>query len=171
LFGPKWNGAILPFQILVVYGMARCLWADPLEALGRFDLSTWLALVASLIGVFAIYFGLHYGLVGIAWAVLVVVGGAHVGALYLESKLWVRLVEGLRNAAAYLLVAGGGIGVALFVHYLCASWVSDRPDLLALGSATTVFAVYGIVFWKHALKLVMMLVAKNTRESGAACAG
>ena len=80
-------------------------------------------------------------------------------------------MEGLRNAAAYLFVAGGGIGVALSVHYLCARWVSDRADLLALVSATTVFAVYGIVFWKHALKLVMMLVAKDTREPGAACAG
>ena len=171
LFGPKWNDAILPFQILVVYGMVRSLWVNPLEALGRFDLMTWLALVTSVVEVFAIYVGLHYGVVGVAWAVLVVVGGAHVGKLYLGSKLRVRLVEGFRNAAAYLVAAGAGMGVALSVHYLCARWVSDRADLLALVSATAVFAVYGTVFRKHALKLVMMLLAKDVRKSGAAFAG
>ena len=160
LLGSRWNGAIVPFQILVVYGAVRCLWADPLGALGRFDLSTWLALPTSIIGVFAIYAGLHNGIVGVAWAVLVVVGGTHVAALYIASRSREKLVHGLRNAAPHFLAAGGSMAVALLVRYLCARLTGDRPALLALVSITTIFAVYGLIFRRHALDLSLMLMCK-----------
>ncbi len=164
LLGSKWNGAIVPFQILVVYGAVRCLWADPLGALGRFDLSTWLALPTSVVGVFAIYAGLHNGIVGVAWAVLVVVGGTHVAALYIGSRSGEKLAQGLRNAAPHLLAAGSGMAVALLVRYVCARLTGDRPALLALVSITTIFGVYGLIFRRHALDLAMTLMDKAPRS-------
>jgi O-antigen/teichoic acid export membrane protein len=158
LFGSKWNDAVLPFQILAVYGMVRCLWTDPFAALGRFDLSTWLALVTSMLGIFGIYVGLHYGIAGVAWAVLIVVGGAHVAALYIVSKSGARLMEGVRNAAPYLVTAVGATVFALCIRYLFVRWISDRKELLALITITAVFAVYGMVFRQRLRHLVTALM-------------
>ena len=37
LFGPKWLSAIVPFQILAVYGAFRCVWMDPFACSGNFQ--------------------------------------------------------------------------------------------------------------------------------------
>lgn len=157
LFGQKWNGAILPFQILSVYVIVRALWADPFAAQGRFDLGTWLALGTCVVGILGIYVGLQYGIAGVAWAVLIVVGGAHIGALYVASGSVARVVAGLRYAAPYLVTAGGGVVLAFGVRYLCAKWVSDRKELLALLTTTTVFGVYGAIFRRPVRDLVTAL--------------
>jgi PST family polysaccharide transporter len=159
LFGSKWNASILPFQILAAYGIVRCLWVDPFAALGRFDLSTWLALVISVLGSLAIYVGLYYyGTVGVASAVLIFVGGAHFAALYVASGSGKRLVEGLRNAAPYLVTAISATVFALCIRYLFVRWISDRKELLALITITAVFAVYGMVFRQRLRHLVTALM-------------
>ncbi|MEZ8222133.1 Membrane protein involved in the export of O-antigen and teichoic acid [Candidatus Fervidibacteria bacterium JGI MDM2 JNZ-1-D12] len=167
LFGPKWSDAILPFQILSVYVIVRALWVDPFAALGRFDLSTWLALGTCVLGILGIYVGLQYGIVGVAWAVLIVVGGAHIGALYVVSRSVARVVAGLRNAAPYLATASAAAVLALGARYLCVQWVGDRKELLVLLTITTVFTVYGIIFRRHVHDLVAALTGRATRGAEA----
>ncbi len=161
LFGSKWNDAILPFQIIAVYAGVRCLWTDPFGALGRFDLSFWLGAATTVLSFFGIYLGTRYGLAGVAWAVLVVVGGSHVAALYVGSKSTARLVEGLRNAAPYFLTATVAALVGLGARHLCMTWVSSRKELLALVTTTTVFAVYVLVFRRHLHRLATALVVRT----------
>lgn len=162
LFGPKWVSAIVPFQILAVYGAVRCVWMDPFSALGKFRLSCFLALATLCTSAAGIYIALPYGKAGVAFAVLITVGAAHVATLLVVSqslRLWFR---GLRNAAPYFLTAAVATMVAALVRRGFASEISDRKELLALVSLTTLFAIYGAVFYKQLMEYFRTIMTKQT---------
>ncbi len=149
LFGPKWLSAIVPFQILAVYGGIRCVWMDPFNCAGKFQPAFWLGAATLLTAAAAIYLALPYGKNGVAVAVLIVVGTSHVSTLFIASrslKMWFR---GLRNAAPYFLGAAAAAVLAEGARIGFASAVSRRRELLALVSLTTLFVVYGAVFYKE----------------------
>jgi hypothetical protein len=128
-------------------------------------LSFWLGAATTVLSFFGIYLGTRYGLAGVAWAVLIVVGGSHVAALYVGSKSSARLLEGLRNADPYFLTAAVAALVGLGARHLCRTWVSSRKELLALVSSTTVFAVYVLVFRRHLHRLATALVVRTAPVS------
>jgi O-antigen/teichoic acid export membrane protein len=149
LFGPKWISAIVPFQILAVYGAVRCIWMEPFGSWGKFKPAFWLALGTLFLSALGIYLALPYGKNGVAVAVLVTVGAAHVSALLVVSRslqIWIR---GLPNAAPYFLWAAVAALAAEAVRYGFAAAVSQRRELLALVSLTTLFGIYGAVFYKE----------------------
>lgn len=164
LFGSKWNSAILPFQIIALYGIVRCLWVDPFSALGNFKLSFWFGLIANILCFVGIYLGLHYGIIGVAWAVLIVIGCVHILALYVGSNSIARFFEGIKNAIPFLLGAVSATLVAVFVRHLFLFFVSDRKELLVLVSTVTLFLVYGIVFKRYLLEIFALITKRVSRE-------
>ncbi|MGC1188523.1 MAG: lipopolysaccharide biosynthesis protein [Candidatus Acidiferrales bacterium] len=149
LFGPKWVSAIVPFQILAVYGAVRGLWIDPFGALGKFRPSCFLATGTLVLSGLGIYVALPYGTNGVAVAVLITVGASHIAALYIASGSFRTLFRGFRNAAPYVLTAVAGGFLAELVRRGFAFEVSSRRELLALVSLTTLFGIYGAVFYRE----------------------
>ena len=73
VYGPKWNAAALPLQILSLIGISQCI-IRPSRAvtaarnwLGR---ELWLQIESTLIIAVGCLIGLRWGIVGVAWAML-----------------------------------------------------------------------------------------------------
>ena len=115
LFGPQWASAVAPFQILAIYGAIRGIWMEPFCALGKFRAFFWMGLATFLLAALAIYVALPYGKIGVAIAVLITVGPAHIASLYIASGSLTIWVRGLRNSAPYFLTAAAAALLAI-VH-------------------------------------------------------
>jgi len=166
LFGPKWTSAIIPFQILAVYGAIRGLWMDPFGSLGKFQQGFWTGFAALLLSGLAIYLALPYGKVGVALAVLVAVGATHLVALYVVSgslEIWLR---GFRNSMPYFLTALVAAALGAGARYAFALTVSYRKELLALVSLTTLFGFYGAIFSKQLWRYLFMMMGSQTARIG-----
>ena len=161
IFGPKWNNAILPFQILAVYGMIRCLWIDPFGALGDFKSSFWLSLVTFILSFFGILIGLQFGIVGVAMAILIIVGGAHILALYIASNSLSRFLAGLKNATPYLLTSLGTALIAFFIRCIFLGVIGDVKAVLFASSMLTIFGIYVFVF-RNKLREIFILIRNKT---------
>jgi PST family polysaccharide transporter len=162
LFGPKWTSAIVPFQILAVYGAIRGLWMDPFSSLAKFQKGFWTGLTALVISCLMIRLALPYGKAGVALAVLVAVGAMHICSLYIVSgslEVWLR---GLRNSAPYFFAAAAASAVAGGARYGFYLTVSHQRVLLALVSLTTLFGIYGAVFYKQLRQYLRMMMAGQT---------
>lgn len=158
VFGAKWNEAILPFQIIAFYVMVRCLWSDPFAALGRFDLSLYLGLITLIFNFFGILIGIKYGIVGVAIAILMIMGGSHLIALYVVSKSFHLVIEGFKNALPYFLAAFGGALIALGLRYFILVHISENKILLTSVPISTVFIMYFIFFKDQIIKIFRMVV-------------
>jgi O-antigen/teichoic acid export membrane protein len=162
LFGPKWTSAILPFQILAVYGAIRGLWMDPFGSWGKFRSSFWTGLTGLLLSGVGIYFALPYGKTGVALAVLFTVGATNMANLYVVSRsleIWLR---GVRNAAPYFLTAAAATAVAAGARYGFSRTISHQKELLTLVSLTTLFGIYGAVFYKQLRSYLSLIMSKQT---------
>ena len=160
VFGAKWNEAILPFQIIAFYVMVRCLWSDPFLALGRFDLSLYLGLITLIFNFFGILIGIKYGIVGVAIAILIVMGGSHLTSIYVVSKSFNRVVEGFKNALPYFLAAFCGALIALGLRHFVLMHISENKILLTLISGSTIFVVYFIFFKDQVIKIFKTVLIK-----------
>jgi teichuronic acid exporter len=161
LFGPKWTSAIVPFQILAVYGAIRGLWMDPFSSLGKFQPGFWMGLTALLFSGVAIYLALPYGKTGVALAVLVTVGATHMAGLYVVSRSLQTWLRGFRNSAPYFLTAAAAAAAAAGVRYGFSLTISHRKELLALVSLTTLFGIYGAVFYKQLRSHFSLMMSKQ----------
>src|SRR5437867_2381390 len=115
VFGPKWNAAIVPVEALALYAAFRSVGIGPVDAykgIGRPRLALWLS-VARLAAVLpALLIATTYGIVGVAWAQVVV---ALLLALLMQAVASVvlhipamRLVKAV--APAVWLGAGTAVG-------------------------------------------------------------
>ncbi len=157
IFGTKWNDAIVPFQILAIYAMVRCFWIDPFGALGNFKSSFLVGLMTCILSIGGIYFGLKYGIIGVAVAVLILVGGAHILALYIASSSLNRLLSGLKSVTPYLLISVGATFIAVVARHLLISFIGDSGWLLFLVSTATIFGIYIFVF-KDKLRDIFIVI-------------
>lgn len=164
LFGPKWQSAIVPFQVLAVYGAIRGLWMDPFSSLGKFRQSCWLGVCTLLLSGLGIYAALPYGSTGVAVAVLITVGSFHLASLLVASRSIRIWVQGLRNSAPYFSAAFGAAIVAFLVRHEFASIVSDRKELLALVSLTTLMTIYCAAFYKELRLYVRTTMIKQVER-------
>jgi len=161
LFGPKWTSAIVPFQILAIYGAIRGLWMDPFSSLGKFQPCFWTALVALSLSGAAIYLAIPFGKTGVALAVLVAVGATHMAGLYVVSRslgIWLR---GFRNSAPYFLAATAATAAAAGTRYGFSQTISHNKELLVLVSLTTLFGIYGAVFHKQLRRNLSLMMSKQ----------
>ncbi len=156
VFGPRWNAAIIPFQILALYGVIRGMWIDPLAALGRFDLSFGLAVAsaaASLLGILAaVRAGL--GTSGVAWVVLIVGAVSQLGALLLATRSWRKWFEGIRMVSPFIAVGACSALAALGLRRLYLSWFGYQGTPIVLLTLLTVFGIYAVVFRSYLRELL-----------------
>lgn len=161
LFGEKWNGAILPFQIFLLYGLLRCFFSDPFGATGRFGLSFIYGIVVLILSFFGISFGLKYGIVGAAIAILFVVGFSHLFALVVVSKSPSKLFRGILGALPYVGVSiVAGILASLFRSFLFTAGI-DNELILAASSIMMVFLIYFLVFRKDLNRTIVTVLGSK----------
>jgi O-antigen/teichoic acid export membrane protein len=161
LFGSKWTSAIVPFQILAIYGAIRGLWVDPFGSLGKFQSCFWTALVALLLSGAAIYLAIPYGKTGVALAVLVAVGATHMAGLYVVSRSFGIWLRGFRNSAPYFLAATAATVAAAGTRYGFSQTISHNKELLVLVSLTTLFGIYGAIFHKQLRRNLSLMMSKQ----------
>ncbi|MBI2996193.1 MAG: lipopolysaccharide biosynthesis protein [Candidatus Melainabacteria bacterium] len=157
LFGEKWNDAVMPFQILVVYGMVRCIWIDPFSASGKFNLSFKLGIVTLFFSVLGIFIGANFGIIGVATSVLFILGSSHLVALYLVSKSGHRVLTGLLGAAPYFVLAFFISIITFFVRNYFMFYISSRRELLVLVSVFTVLIIYLLIYRKNFMKIILSI--------------
>lgn len=167
-FGAKWDAAIVPFQILAVYGAIRCLWIDPFGAMGIFRLNFWMAIVTLAISALGIGLVVRYGIVGVAWAVLVLVGGAHLSGLYIATGSVRKTIEAFRGAAPYFTLAAVAAILAMAVRHQLAYTIGNRSIALSLVSTATVCGVYGGTLQRELRTYIRALKGNSAGET---CAG
>ena len=103
VFGSQWEPAVLPFQVLLLFGLTRTLYPDALTPLGRPDLVLRLGLYTLPFLFLGIFIGLNFGVVGVAVGMSLTLGLAPMAFLpYITSYLgihWFHVVRGFMPAA------------------------------------------------------------------------
>lgn len=168
LFGPKWASAIVPFQILAVYGAVRGLWLDPLSALGRFDRSFWLAVGTLCASAIAIRVTIRYGTPGVAWAMVATEFIAQIASFWMATRSWRRVGQGLATSLPYFTVAGGAALFAWATRHAAHMLIGDHRFILAGISISTVAVIYALIFWKHLLTLRSSFTNRTEKVPGSA---
>lgn len=164
LFGAKWNEAILPFQILSIYALVRCMWADPFSSLGKFKSGFYFGLITLTLSFFSIYFiGLKFGIVGVAFVVLFLIGAVHIGALLVASHSFGKLICGIKNAFPYIIVALCASIVAYLIKYFIIQNIWSSRLLGIFVFIFIEFLIYGLVFRKNLSEFVAVF-AENKKE-------
>jgi O-antigen/teichoic acid export membrane protein len=162
VLGAKWEPSVVPFQILSLYAAAKCLWMDPFLSLGNFRLSCLTGVFAVIIVGGAIAFGLRFGLVGVAFAMLSTQVAYQVASLFLVSRSWRLVANMLRLSIPYLfggaLAASFGLGIWHFAP--AGTPVTRLPiDLLALAAFA---ATYALLFRRDLGTTLRQLLDRRT---------
>lgn len=148
LFGEKWTGATTVLRILAIWAGIRTL-GNPVGTLllgmGRANLSLKWNIFQLFLVPPTIWLGSHYGLNGIAWALLIVVS-------LIILLMWYFLVRPLCNAGlleyldacfrAFLIAA-----FAIIPAYLLGKKIDD-PILCLLAAIVTAAPVYAVLSYK-----------------------
>jgi O-antigen/teichoic acid export membrane protein len=160
VFGSKWNGAVFPFQIITIYGAIRCLWVDPIGALGRFKLGFFLGLGILALSVVSIRDGIRYGAHGVSFAVLGVGCVAQITSLFLAGRSWRLVRQSLGNSLPHFAVAAAAALVATLIRHAALGLIGDQKPVMTFLSASVVVVLYTLAFRKSLFKL--MSHATNT---------
>ena len=159
LFGPRWIGAVFPFQIIAIYGAVRCLWVEPIGALGRFKLGLFLGVGALTLSAVAIRVGIRYGTHGVAFAVLGVGCVTQIASLWLAGRSWHRVQQNLANSLPHFAVASGAAAVAILFRHFMLGWLGDQKLAMTFLTVSVVLALYAVVFQKSLFRLISHALA------------
>jgi O-antigen/teichoic acid export membrane protein len=96
VLGPQWDAVVLPLRILCIYAAfysCQVLIGHLLMWTGRFRANMWCSVLAAVLLPIAFYVGARWGLVGVAWAWVVVFPLANVPAFVIafraiEGNVW-----------------------------------------------------------------------------------
>ena len=133
LLGLAWMPVEPVFRVLLLLGLVQCL-GNPLDslilALGKAKLSFWFNVFALGLYAIAIPLGSHFGMLGIAYALLIACAGVMVPAdLWLRWKV-ARMLPG-EYARAWLPFLALGL-ISAGVMALLAQFLTNWPQPLAL---------------------------------------
>ena len=149
MLGAAWMPAEPVFRALVLLGLIQCL-GNPLDslllALGKAKLAFWFNVLALGLYAVAIPLGSHFGLAGIAYAML-----AACGLVMVPADLWLRWALARMTpgeyAKAWLPFLGMGLAAAALVSGL-APFLAGWPDAAALGTLALAGAsVFLLMAW------------------------
>jgi O-antigen/teichoic acid export membrane protein len=154
LFGPRWIAAVFPFQVIAVYGAVRCLWVEPIGALGRFKLGLFLGLGALALSAVSIRAGIRYGTHGVSFAVLAVGCVTQIASLWLAGRSWHRVQQNLGNSLPHFVVAAGAAAVATLVRHVMFGLLGDQKLAMTFLTVSIVLALYALVFQKSLFRLM-----------------
>jgi O-antigen/teichoic acid export membrane protein len=150
LLGPQWDGVVDPFRVLAL-GMLlqnnNKIGDSLARALGAVYRRAWRQILYALLVVGGAYVGQHWGVVGVAWGVLLAIAVNFGLMTHLSLRLtgmdWLELwkahLPGLRVAVLSSLLLWGSAVVLK-------SWVSSAVLILVAGLGTTA-ACTAAVIW------------------------
>lgn len=130
VYGDKWREAIVLLQLLCFAGMAQSVYNTAtwiFLSQGRTDILFRLGVYATIVRATSVLIGLHWGLVGVAWAYVL---GSYLFILYPTWSSAGRLVnlgfgELLENIGRPLACAAAmGILIWISDHWIFGSWVA-----------------------------------------------
>ncbi len=163
LLGSVWMPAVPVFRALVLLGLLQCL-GNPLDslllALGKAKLAFWFNVLALSLYAIAIPIGAHFGLVGIAYALLAACAGVLVPAdLWMRWSI-ARMTPGEYTEAWMAFLGMGTVSAALIfglLHFL--QGCPDLEVLVLITLAGTASYLAMAFLWKRPflLKLSRML--------------
>jgi PST family polysaccharide transporter len=180
VFGPEWEAAIVPMQILALASILRAVLSvggGVVLARGRADWALRWSIVttALLIGGFAV--GLQWGINGVAWSYLLVGFPLAVTQVLLIRRLipytFVGYLAAMAPAAAGALAMTG-------VWWIVMRSLDDRLGsfaLLTIGSVATLVVFAGVVrvFWadvaREQIDFVRLMMRRGLSVSGSAASG
>ena len=172
-YGQQWRGAIDITQLLCFAGLAQSVYNTAswiLLSRGRPDLLFRLGILSMVVRVSGVLIGLHWGLVGIAWAYVI---GGYVFLLYptvflAGNLIDLRFGEFLKNVAAPFYCAA----IMAVAIWLSDQWLfAGRSEWLRLlfhvaaGSAVYGFLVtrLNLEAWQDTRILILETVGRRNR--------
>lgn len=166
-YGPKWIDAVLPFQILCLFGLSRTInspTSSLFNVMGRPDLVFKFGLIFAPLFLFSVYVGSYVGLIGVALATTItrVLGSFVLIGLAIKlietrwSEIWNKLKFILFTSLATLIVFG------MIFHFFAWSgfvWL----ELFAVPLAVYVnLLFYRILFPKHFFAFIDSVLTEMT---------
>jgi O-antigen/teichoic acid export membrane protein len=149
--GPKYDASIELLQILSLAGLAFAISSPAgslIMACGRADVGFYLNVLRTSLVLAGIWIGSHWGLTGIAWSIVIVVG-----VIMFPVHAWVRWrLVGMRLGefmdTLMPFVWGSLAAAAVCAAGHLAPWPNAGVELLVLAAAAC--AVYGGLLWYRA---------------------
>ncbi|HXV13470.1 MAG TPA: MOP flippase family protein [Candidatus Krumholzibacteria bacterium] len=149
--GPRYETTVALLQILWIAGMAFAITSPVgtlLLACGRADIGFWINVVRTTLVIVSVFVGARWGVVGIAWALVVVVV-----AVMFPAQAYVRwLVVGMgwgefvSRLTPFLAAASVAAAVCILARRVIA-WPSDLVELVVM--LPVAGAVYlGLLWWR-----------------------
>jgi O-antigen/teichoic acid export membrane protein len=167
LYGSRWTPAAPLLSVLAIAGMfwpLHVLNLAAIGALGRSDLVFKLEIIKRVVSIPLIVAGSFYGVLAVAWAVLVSsVFGVIVNTWYSHKLLNYGVLAQLRDQSATLLLSA----IAAAVAWLASHWLAHAPLALAVAVLAAATAYLGgaalgkIVAWRELLEVVHAMLSRT----------
>lgn len=161
VFGDKWRNAIQIVQLLCLAGMVQSVYNTAgwiYLSRGRPDMLFRLSVYALFIRVAGVLIGMHWGILGIAWAYVLGVYGCVLYPTWAAAGrlIGLRFVEILKNVIGVLFC---GMGMAIVV------WLVDRLLLLeqARSLRLAVGFIVGMVIYAFLIRLFRLQAWNDIR--------
>lgn len=166
LLGKGWDPSVTVFQILVFLGILYSL-GNPIGSLllakGRADIGFWMNVYSLGIIVVAIWTGSHWGINGVAWALLL----STMLAL-LPVDFWVRWYLTRMRPAEFVKSFAPFLGISVFMAIIVvgvASLIRIENDIVALGALALIggglYAVSVLLIKRPFVKEVVAMVLRG----------
>jgi len=167
LYGSRWTPAAPLLSVLAIAGMfwpLHVLNLAAIGALGRSDLVFKLEIVKRVVSIPLIVVGSFYGVLAVAWAVLVSsVFGVIVNTWYSHKLLNYGVLAQLRDQSATLLLSA----IAAAVAWLASHWLAHAPLALAVAVLAAATAYLGgaalgkVVAWRELLEVMHAMLSRT----------
>lgn len=164
IYGEKWLASAEPLAILATTGLFRCV-GNPsgavIEARNRMSTEIRLNLVAWLMLVVGVLYGLQWGLVGVAWASVITTAFFNTSLAIVAGRELRGTPAALARAISPALLLNGFLLLTLWLadSALLPSYIQDNPGLYALLMAGIGGAAYFAAF--------LLLPIENLRTESA----
>jgi O-antigen/teichoic acid export membrane protein len=151
IYGERWLPSAAPLAILATSGLFTCV-GNPsgavLEARNRVSTEIKLNIVAWLILVGGVLYGLRWGLIGAAWATVAMKVFFNVGLIVVAGRELNGSVADLARAIGPALLLNGLLlfAIGFADAFFLSSILHHYPGLYAISITTVGVAVYGVAF-------------------------
>ena len=170
LLGSQWTQAVLPFRVLCIGALFRTSYkiSDSLaKATGAVRQRAWRQAVYALLIVGGSWIGQHWGIAGVAVAVVVATTTNYLLmaqlSLHLTGLSWTSFLRAQRSGAILGLLSVVVVGC---VTFLCHRWV--MPELASLAAASTLLAVSVLIAVRFCPSTFLDVDSRRVLRIGAA---
>lgn len=151
IFGAKWSEAVLPFKILIIYGIIRLLFSpveSGMRAIGIPSVELKVALILCPVALIGFFIGANLSFIMMLFAVLLTVACPILVIIYIYcKKLNVEISELLKNIFPFFVVS---IFTFTLLYIIKVKVLSGFPCLLSLFAG----GISGLCFYIILLQLI-----------------